>query len=160
MLSSVDVHNFLQERDIPHEIFKLPQQLVSLERAAAALGLELDKIVRSEVFRIDGEPVMLIIPGDRSVDFEKVRRVTGCEEIEELSPEELTRLTGFLPKALPPFPVKLPMRTFVDFYVLREDVVYAGSGDQGSILKIRSYDLVRAAAADTVDITNMKTTEG
>lgn len=153
MLSSVDVHNYLQERDIPHEIFKIAQPSISLERAAAALGLDLAQIVRSEVFKIDGEPVMVIISGDRVVDLEKLREVTSGERIEELSPEEVTHITGFLPRALPPFPVKSPIKTFVDFFALREDVIYAGSGDQGSILKIRSYDLVRAAGADTVDIT-------
>ncbi len=159
MLSSVDVHNYLQERDIPHEIFKIAQPSVSLERAAAALGLDLAQIARTEVYKIDEDPVMVVITGDRTVDLEKLRRVTGGKTIEKLSPEEVARITGFLPRALPPFPVKSPIKTLVDFFALREDVIYAGSGDQGSILKIRSYDVVRAAGADTVDITTTSPSE-
>jgi len=48
------------------------------------------------------------------------------------------------------WPGELP--AYIDLQALREDVVYAGGGEAHTILKIRSYDLVRAADAEVVDI--------
>ena len=52
----------------------------------------------------------------------------------------------------PPVAHKVEMRAYIDYYTLKEDVVYTGSGEQAAILKIRSYDLVRAISGETVDL--------
>jgi prolyl-tRNA editing enzyme YbaK/EbsC (Cys-tRNA(Pro) deacylase) len=44
------------------------------------------------------------------------------------------------------------MPKYIDLHALREDVVYTGGGEPNMILKIRSYDLVRATDAEIVDI--------
>jgi prolyl-tRNA editing enzyme YbaK/EbsC (Cys-tRNA(Pro) deacylase) len=155
MYSSLNVHNRLQELDVPHELFKLSGQAGSLERAAAALGLDLCQIARVELFRVDGEPVMVIVPGDRSVDIEKLKALTGGEAVEPVPAEDIPSLTGYLASALPPVGHKLELPSYIDYYTLREDVVYTGSGEPTAILKIRSYDLVRATGGETVDLVSV-----
>lgn len=152
MYSSLNVHNRLQELDVPHEIFKLAGQAGSLERAAAGLGLDLCQIARVELFRLDDVPVMAVMPGDREVDEEKLKAVSGASEVERIQSEDVPSLTGYLASALPPVAHKLEMQAYIDYYTLREDVVYTGSGEPTTILKIRSYDLVRATGGETVDL--------
>jgi prolyl-tRNA editing enzyme YbaK/EbsC (Cys-tRNA(Pro) deacylase) len=152
MYSSVNVHNRLQELDIPHEIFKLPESATSLERAAAALGLEPEQLARVELFRVDGNPVMVIVPGDREVDVSKLKKVTGGEEVSPVSKDEMSSLTGYHASAVPPVGLKAEMQAYIDYYTLKEDVVYTGGGEPSKILKIRSYDLVRATGGETVDV--------
>ncbi len=142
----------MQELDVPHELFKLSGQAGSLESAAAGLGLDACQLARVEMFRVDGEPVMVILPGDRRVDFEKLREVTGGSEVEPVPAEDIPSLTGYLANALPPVAHKSEAASYIDYYTLREDVVYTGSGEPTSILKIRSYDLVRATGGETVDL--------
>jgi prolyl-tRNA editing enzyme YbaK/EbsC (Cys-tRNA(Pro) deacylase) len=152
MYSSLNVHNRLQELDVPHEIFKLSGQAGNLERAAAALGLEPSQIAKVELFHLDGEPVMVVIPGDREVDEEKLKAITGAMEIFPIAIEDIPSLTGYPASALPPVAHKIQMQAYIDYYTLREDVVYTGSGEPAAILKIRSYDLVRATGGETVDL--------
>ena len=152
MYSSVDVHNRLQELDVPHEIFKLPEPAASLERAAAALGLEPGQLARVELFRVDGDPVMVVVPGDREVDVSKLSEVTGGVEVNPVPKEEMSSLTGYHSSAVPPVGLKTEMQTYIDYYTLKEDVVYTGGGEPSKILKIRSYDLVRATGGETVDV--------
>lgn len=152
MYSSVNVHNRLQELDIPHEMFKLAQHAGSLEQAAAALGLEPNQLARVEVFLADGEPVMVIAPGDREVDPSKLKQVIGCGDVTRVPKEEAASLTGYYANAIPPVGLKTEMPAYIDYYTIREDVVYTGSGEPASILKIRSYDLVRATGGETVDV--------
>jgi prolyl-tRNA editing enzyme YbaK/EbsC (Cys-tRNA(Pro) deacylase) len=66
--------------------------------------------------------------------------------------EDIPSLTGYFAGSLPPVAHKVEMQAFIDYYTLREDVVYTGSGEPTAILKIRSYDLVRATGGETVDI--------
>ncbi|MHB8894628.1 MAG: aminoacyl-tRNA deacylase [Candidatus Geothermincolia bacterium] len=152
MYTSLNVHNRLQELDVPHELFKLSGRAGSLERAAVALGLDLCQLARVELYVIDGEPVMVIVPGDRQVDIEKLKGVTGGEEVTPVPSEDIPSLTGYIASALPPVAHKSEFASYIDYYTLREDVVYTGSGEPTAILKIRSYDLVRATGGETVDL--------
>ena len=152
MYSSLNVHNRLQELDVPHELFKLSGRAGSLEQAAAALGLESGQMAVIELYRLDGEPAMVVLPGDRRVDEEKLRAVTGVKKVEHVPHEEIPSLTGYIAGALPPVAHKVQFQAYIDYYTLREDVVYTGSGEPTAILKIRSYDLVRATGGETVDL--------
>lgn len=152
MYSSLNVHNRLQELDVPHELFKLSGQAQSLERAIGALGLELSELAVVRLYRLDGRPVMVVIPGDRRVDERKLKEASGADEAELVPKEEIPSLTGYMAEALPPVAHKTELPAYIDYYALKEDVVYTGSGELGAILKIRSYDLVRATGGETVDI--------
>jgi prolyl-tRNA editing enzyme YbaK/EbsC (Cys-tRNA(Pro) deacylase) len=152
MYSSLNVHNRLQELDVPHELFKLSGRVGSLEQAAAALGLELSQLAVIELYRLDGEPVMAILPGDRRVDEDKLKAISTVKEIERVPGEEIPSLTGYFVGALPPVAHKVQFQAYIDYYTLKEDVVYTGSGEPTAILKIRSYDLVRATGGETVDL--------
>jgi len=78
--------------------------------------------------------------------------VSGATEVRKASPEDISALTGFISQAIPPVGLKTAMPAYIDYYTLREDVVYTGSGEPTAILKIRSYDLVRATGGETVDL--------
>lgn len=152
MFSSVNVHNHLQELDIPHEMFKIPERAVNFEQAAMALGLETRELARVEAFRVDGRAVIVIVPVDRVVDEDKLREATGGSDVTRVPTEEIPALTGYIPAAIPPVGLKTEMPAYIDYYALREEVVYTGGGEPTAILKIRSYDLVRATGAETVDV--------
>ncbi len=152
MYSSLNVHNRLQELDVPHELFKLSGKAHSLQRAMAALGLELSELAVVHLYRLDGQPVMVIMSGDRRVDESKLRQVSGASEVELVPRDEIPSLTGYIAEALPPVAHKIEMPAYIDYNALRDDVVYTGSGELSAILKIRSYDLVRATGGETVDI--------
>ncbi len=152
MYSSVDVHNYLQELDIPHEVFKFSGRAGNIRRAAVALGLEPGQLARVELFRVDGKPSIVIVPGDREVDITKLKRVTGGQVVERVASDEIPTLTGYLTGDIPPVAHKTKMPAYIDYYTLREDVIYTGSGEPTAILKIRSYDLVRATEGEIVDV--------
>jgi len=153
MNSSIDVHNCLQGLEIPHEFFKLGGSASSLEVAAEAAGVELREIARVEVYFADEEPVLVIYPGDREIDTEKLKSVTGAISISKAQPDEIPSITGYHSNSVPPVGLTRKLQVFIDYYTLREDVVYTGSGDAEAILKIRSYDLVRATGGEIVRLT-------
>ena len=50
MRSSVDVHNYLVERDVPHELFTVRGRLRGPERLAAVLDLPVEQVGRVLVY--------------------------------------------------------------------------------------------------------------
>lgn len=158
MYSSLNVHNRLQELEIPHELFKLSGRAASLQSAAAGLGLEPGQLAVVELYRLDGEPVMVVIPGGCQVDEAKLMMASGAGSAERVPAEEVPSLTGYLASSLPPVGHRAEMQAYIDYYTLKEDVIYTGSGEPTAILKIRSYDLVRATGGETVDV--VVSTEG
>ncbi|MBN2028322.1 MAG: hypothetical protein JW854_16355 [Actinobacteria bacterium] len=152
MLSSVDVHNYLQTANIPHEISRMPKPARTAERAAVVLGLQPYQVVKSVFFMVAAAPIMAMVPGDHLVDYTKLKAELGTSRLRLLNADEVRQLTGYLIGCTPPVALKTEMPKYIDLHALREDVVYTGGGEPNMILKIRSYDLVRAADAEVVDI--------
>jgi Cys-tRNA(Pro)/Cys-tRNA(Cys) deacylase len=152
LFSSVDVHNYLQTANIPHELRRVPEPPRTAARAAAMLGLEPHKVIKSIFFCADDKPVMVMIPGDSMVDHAKLKGELGVAHLRLPSGEEVRQLTGYLLGSTPPVALKSEIPKYIDLHALREDVVYTGGGEPDMILKIRSYDLVRAADAEVVDV--------
>lgn len=152
MLSSVDVHNYLQTANIPHELSRMPELARTAERAAVVLGLPPHQLIKSVLFIAGSEPVMVMIPGDSLVDYAKLKSELGVPSLRLVNADEVRRLTGYLIGCTPPVALNTEMPKYIDLHALREDVVYTGGGEPNMILKIRSYDLVRAADAEVVDI--------
>jgi Cys-tRNA(Pro) deacylase len=152
LLSSVDVHNYLQTANIPHELSRMPEPARTASRAAVVLGLQPHQVIKSVFFIAAGEPVMVMVPGDRMVDYAKLKSELGVSRLRLLNADEVRQLSGYLIGCTPPVALKTEMPSYIDLHALREDVVYTGGGELNMILKIRSYDLVRAADAEVVDI--------
>lgn len=152
MLSSVDVHNYLQTANIPHELRRMPEPARTALRAAVVLGLKPHQLVKCVLFFADGKPVMVLVPGDSMVDYGKLRAESGASRLRLASADEVRQLTGYLIGCTPPVAIKTEMPKLIDLHALREDVVYTGGGEPDMILKIRSYDLVRASDAEVVDV--------
>ncbi|MDY6794738.1 MAG: YbaK/EbsC family protein [Actinomycetota bacterium] len=152
MLSSVNVHNYLQNNNIPHELSRMPEPARTAPRAAAVLGLQPHQVIKSVLFFADEDPVMVLIPGDTMVDYPKLKAELKASRLHLINADEVRKLTGYLVGCTPPVALKIEIPKYIDLHALREDVVYTGGGEPNMILKIRSYDLVRAADAEVVDI--------
>ncbi len=151
--STIDVHNFLQTENIAHEFYKMPHSARSAEGVAAVLGLEIAQVAKAIVFLADDErPIMAVIPGNLKVDQQKLKKAAGAKKLRLATPEQIVELTGYLIGATPPVALAKEMPVYIDLHALKEEVLYVGGGEPNSILKIRSYDLVRVVEGDIEDI--------
>lgn len=152
MKSSIDVDNFLTSLGIPHEMFTIPRPIRDILAAAATLGIKSSAVVKPQFYTAGDRKIMVLISGDKKIDMEKLRKEVKAEKVEEIDSEKLATLTRYFPGATPPVALDNDIGTYIDFYCLREDVVYTSGGGHSNILKIRSYDLVRATEAEIVDV--------
>jgi prolyl-tRNA editing enzyme YbaK/EbsC (Cys-tRNA(Pro) deacylase) len=150
--TSVDVHNFLIEREIPHELFPARGRLRSPELLAAALDLPPGEVGKVVVFEGPDGPVAAVVPSGHHPDPKRVRRVSGQPEIEPVTEDRASELTGYLPEAVPPAGLPDTFTVILDRALNRDGVLYFAGGEVRSVLKIRGKDLVKATNARVASI--------
>jgi len=87
----------------------------SLEEAAENLGVAPREIVKTLVAKAkltqsatEHSYVIALIPGDRQVDWAKLRRLAGMKKMSMTSPEEAIAATGYHPGTITPFGARTP----------------------------------------------------
>ena len=120
--------------------------------AAEAAGCSLDQIVKSIVVVCDDRPVVVLVPGDRRADLDKVARAAGAAAARIARSDEVEAATGFEPGAVAPFPLPQAVeRVFVDRRLLTHDLVWIGAGSPAHMAAIRPAELLRLARAEPMD---------
>ena len=147
MRSSVEVHNFLAERGIQHELFSARGRLRTPERIAAVLDLPPGEVGAIWIFEGKGNRVAAVVPSDREPELEKVNKATGTPSLKAASPRRAAELTGYLAESIPPAGLPPDFKVLIDKSFDREAVLYFPGGQARSILKIRGRDLARATRA-------------
>jgi hypothetical protein len=91
--TSVDVTNFLIERDVPHEVFRTRGRLRSAEWLADVLELPRDEV--GKVVLLEGDAAVLLVV-DRSLDRSEVLYFAGGEprSVLKIRGRDLVAATG------------------------------------------------------------------
>jgi prolyl-tRNA synthetase len=66
----------------------------TVEEVCKFLGITADKLVKTLLFVVDGEPVAALVRGDRELNDVKLRNIVGGNEIELADEELVKKLTG------------------------------------------------------------------
>lgn len=147
MRGTVEVNQFLIERDVPHEFFRLEHPLRFLYEVPGALGFEPAELVRVRAYEARGRPVCVLIGSDLEPAKDLVAEAAHVPKVRKLGPAAVSRLTGFPAEWAPPVAHERPSTMLLDKHLLALEVVYAPAGEPGVILKIRPEDLLRATGA-------------
>jgi Ala-tRNA(Pro) deacylase len=145
--SSVDVHNYLLERDAPHEMVRARGRLRTPDRMAAALDLPLEQVGRVVIFEGDDGPLAAVVPSDAEPDPQQISRATGRPSVHVADDARASELTGYLSEAIPPAGLPDGFVVVIDLSLNRDDVLYFPGGEPRAVLKIRGTDLARATDA-------------
>ena len=150
--NSVDVHNFLIERDAPHEVFLARGRLRSPERLAAVLDLPRQEVGKVQVYEGSGRLVAAVVPSGTDPDDDLVREAAGANELEPVSDVRASEATEYLAEYIPPAGLPNGFEVVVDRSLDRNHVLYFPGGEARAVLKIRGADLVRATGATVASI--------
>ncbi|HEY3375204.1 MAG TPA: YbaK/EbsC family protein [Candidatus Aquicultor sp.] len=152
MRTSIDLHNFLQSLDIPHEINLVEISATTVSMASLYLGLETSEIAKTLIVEADGVPVVVVLPGNRRLDIRKLKKITGVSDVRFADPGDMVAITGYVRGSTPPLAHDKMLPLYVDQRLLTEPVVYTCGGQSNTVLKICPNDLVAAGNARICDI--------
>jgi prolyl-tRNA editing enzyme YbaK/EbsC (Cys-tRNA(Pro) deacylase) len=140
------VLEFLTSQNIPFtRLEHVP--VTTSEAAAGARGSRLEEGAKALIVKANEQYYHLIISAARRVDNNKLRKILGTNRVRFATPEELKKLTGCLPGAVPPFGNLFGLTVFMDDALLAEETVYFNCGSHTISLRMARADLVKATGA-------------
>ena len=152
MRTSVDVHNFLVERDIPHEVFLARGRLRSPEQIALVLDLPQDEVGKVVVYEGSGRSAAAVLPVGCRALANRVQQALGTADLRRATQPRSAEVTDFLAECIPPAGLPAGIALIIDESLDRDDVLYFSGGEPRAILKVRGADLVKATEATVAPI--------
>lgn len=119
--------------------------------AAAAVGCEVARIVKSLVFTVDDAPVIALVAGDARLDEARLAEAAGGR-VGRADADLVRDATGFPIGGVPPFGHPSPLLTFVDESLLAHDTVWAAAGTPRHVFEVDPADLLRVSGGRTVPL--------
>jgi prolyl-tRNA editing enzyme YbaK/EbsC (Cys-tRNA(Pro) deacylase) len=147
----------LQRRGGTGQIVVLPDSVHTAQLAADALGCEVGAIANSLLFTVpsedgEGEPLLLLTSGAHRVDTDKVASELGVAALKRAKPEFVRRHTGQVIGGVSPFDHPAPVRTFLDPWLKRYDVIWAAAGHPAAVFSSTYEELQRMTGADELEV--------
>ena len=140
-------------------IIKLQESARTAQLAADALGTALGSIVKSLLFLADGEPVLVLVAGDRRADPAKLKRLLGARRAVIADAEHVRQETGFSIGGVPPIGHRRPLPTWIDGSLGRFETVYAAAGHPHAVFPIAFETLVHITGGRVADVTEIPSME-
>ena len=135
-------------------VIVLEHLATTAQMAAAALGVDVGRIVKSLLFvgAESGTPYLLLVSGANRVHEKRVGRLIG-ERLERSDADFVKQHTGFSIGGVSPFGHPAPLATYLDAALFGFDTVWAAAGDPRAVFEITAADLERTTGATRIDVT-------
>ncbi|MFC4007646.1 YbaK/EbsC family protein [Nonomuraea purpurea] len=150
--NAVVVESALRELGATGEIVVLPEKAPTAATAAAQVGCEVGAIANSLVFDADGEPLLVLTSGAHRVNVELVARTAGVGRVRRATPEFVRAATGQPIGGVAPVGHPAPLRTLVDNWLSKHEVVWAAGGHPLTVFPTTFDELVRITGGTPVDV--------
>ena len=121
--------------------------------AESARQLEVDEhaVVKTLVMQNEkGEPLIVLMHGDRQVSTKTLARAIGAKSIAPCAPEAAERASGYQVGGTSPFATRKAMPVFVEATILELERVYINGGRRGYLVGIAPRVLTELLAATPV----------
>lgn len=153
-LTSTDLQTFMQEQGVHGEMLHLDVPTPTVETAAQAVGTQPERIVKSLLFVIDGEPVLAITCGTSYVDRRAIAAIyaVGRKRVKLAPAETVLEISGYEVGAMPPFGHLRKLPTLLDRGVLLHPEVYAGGGAENALVRLEPVEILRVTQAQVMDL--------
>jgi Cys-tRNA(Pro)/Cys-tRNA(Cys) deacylase len=136
---------------LPHEVVRYGRAH-SVEEAARLRDVELKRVIKSIVVRrSEGQYVIVLVPGDRVIDWKALRAHLGESRLSLAPAEEALDATGYEPGTITPLGSATALPVIADQAV--EGLMSIGGGEHGVAINVEADDLLPALGAERAAVT-------
>ena len=122
--------------------------------AAEALGIEPERMAKSLVALVDGEPVFALVPAGRELSLKALARAAGGKSARMAEPKDAERFTGYQVGGISPFGARRALPVYAERSWLAHAQVALNGGARGLIVELASSDLERLLEPTAADLTS------
>lgn len=131
------------------------QPTATAPEAAATLQTSLGSIVKSLVFMVEDQPIVVLTAGDQKVDDRKLaeHHGVGRKRVKIATPEQCIAIVGYAPGGVPPLGHRSPNLTvYIDESLRRFETLYAAAGAANTIFPVSLEQLLAMTGGVLMDV--------
>jgi prolyl-tRNA editing enzyme YbaK/EbsC (Cys-tRNA(Pro) deacylase) len=142
----------LRDLGVAGEVRGFPAAVPTAAAAAQQLGCEVGAIANSLVFAADGEPLLVMTSGAHRVDTALVAKALGVSSVDRADAKSVRAWTGQVIGGVGPVGHPAPIRTLVDNWLARYDVIWAAAGHPHAVFPTSFSELMRITSGTAADV--------
>jgi Cys-tRNA(Pro)/Cys-tRNA(Cys) deacylase len=120
--------------------------------AAAALGLDPERVFKTLIATIDGQLAAAVVPVARELDLKALATALGGRRAALADPAEAERATGYVVGGISPLGCRRRLATVIDSSAAGFATIFVSGGRRGLQLELGAADLARLAGATEAPI--------
>ena len=134
------------------KVIELEQTARTANDAANSLNTEVGSIVKSLLFRNEGNFFLCLVSGDKRCSLNKLKKIFNSKDLSMASPDEVKDQTGYTIGGVSPVGHKNKLEILVDESLNRFKNLYAAAGHPNCIFKINFDELLNLTNGTVKDI--------
>ena len=121
--------------------------------SARELGVDEHGVVKTLVMEDEhGNPLIVLMHGDRQVSTKELARVVGVKTISPCNPETATRHTGYMVGGTSPFGTRKSMPVHIERTILDLPRIYINGGRRGYLVGMNPADIAKVLDTKPVNV--------
>jgi len=150
--SARHVSDVLSELGAAGAVRELPEPAPTAVSAAEQVGCEVGAIANSLIFNADGKPLLILTSGAHRVDTAFVAARLGYAAVKRADPDFVRAATGQVIGGVAPVGHPRPVRTLVDTWLDKYDVIWAAGGHQNTVFPTSYAELLTITGGEPADV--------
>ncbi len=122
------------------------------DEAAAALGLDPRRVLKTLVAVVDGELTVAVVPVAAQLDLKGLAAAAGGKRAALAPVADAERATGYVAGGISPLGGRRRLPTMVDASALDHPTVFVSAGRRGLEIELAPADLIRLTGALTAPL--------
>ena len=139
-MSIEKVRAYFEPLGIADRIREFDVSSATVELAAVAVGVEGARIAKSMSFKIDDQPIIVVVAGDQKIDNAKYKAQFHTKA-KMLTFEEACEYTGHAPGGVCSFALPENVKTYLDVSMKRFATVFPAAGSSNSAIEMTCEEL-------------------
>jgi Cys-tRNA(Pro) deacylase len=117
------------------------------------LGVDEHAVIKTLIFEDqNGEPLCILMHGDREVSTKQLARLVGAKTVAPCSPEVADRHSGYQVGGTSPFGLRHKMPIYAERGIVDLPRIYINGGARGFLVAIDPKELARVLAPTLVEV--------
>jgi Cys-tRNA(Pro)/Cys-tRNA(Cys) deacylase len=116
-------------------------------QAAAALGVDPARLLKTLMAKAGGDVVCVLAPSDKDVSLKKLAAAAGAKDAAMLRPAEAERVSGYRVGGISPFGQKKRVTVFIEATAMNHATVICNGGRRGLQVELPPNEIVRLLGA-------------
>lgn len=126
----------VEYKRIDHEPVYTSEQAAKIRDSDIRMG------AKAIVCYADNNPVLIVVPGDKKINFGKFKRLFGVKDLKMAQPSEVIDITTLEVGAIPPVGKSMNLQSYYDKSFQQKDKVAFNAGSHTTSIIMKARDLI------------------